>query len=312
MRRFLIQRLLKTLPVIISVVTLVFLLIHFMPGDPIETMMGDNTGDVDRARIRELLGLNHSLPVQYLIFWKNIFWGGWGSSFSQPGRTVLSLILECFPFTLWLALCSLALALVISLPLGTLAACRPGTLIDKFSTSFSLLGMSVPIFVIAPLATLLFSIRLRWFPVSGSGSVGHLVLPTLCLGWSLSAFLTRVFRSSMLENLQEDFVRTARSKGLHEISVLFRHTLANALIPTLTILGNMLGSLLAGAVLTETLFDWPGVGNLFYKAFQMRDYPLVQGITLWIAIVYVVISLLMDLAYSWVDPRIRLSEAASV
>lgn len=308
MRHYLWYRFLKTLPVVWGVVTLVFLLIHIMPGDPIEVMLGESSLSVDQARMREVLGLNFSLPVQYFLFWKSLLAGTWGYSFSQPHRTVFSLIVECFPYTLLLSFCSLVFALAISLPLGIFSAYRAGTVWDGLCSGFSLLGMSVPIFVVAPLATLLFSIHLRWLPVSGSESGRHLILPTLCMGWSLSALLTRMFRSSMLENLGEDFVRTARAKGLGEFPVLFKHTLANALIPSLTILGNMLGSLLAGAVLTETLFDWPGIGNLFYRAFQMRDYPLIQGITLWLAIVYVSISMLMDIAYSWADPRIRLVE----
>ena len=310
MTKFFLRRLWQTLPVIFGVVTLVFLLIHFIPGDPIDMMLGESTQSADREKMRHLLGLDLPLLQQYFNFWKNIFFNSWGESivFAKP---VLTLIWECFPATMLLSFSSLIFAAAISFPLGVLAAYRAGTWIDTLTTSFSLLGMSVPIFVTAPLGVLEFSIRLRWFPVAGSESFSHLILPTLCLGFGISGILTRMIRNSVLENLGEDFVRTARSKGLSEISVIFKHTLRNALIPVITVLGNIMGSLLAGAVLTETLFDWPGLGNLFFKAFQSRDFPLIQGIVLWISAVYVLISLILDLCYSAADPRIRLEEEAA-
>lgn len=312
MTQYLLKRFWQTLPVIVGVVSLVFFLIHLVPGDPVDMMLGEGLQSVDHEKVRALLGLNHSLFEQYLAFWKHLLDGSWGFSFAQPKRSVLSLILEHFPATLWLAFSSLGVALVVSLPLGVLSAYKARSFLDKVSTGLSLLGMSIPIFVLAPLAVLLFSIRLRWLPVSGMGGFSHLVLPALCLGFGMSGLLTRMVRSSMLENLNEDFVRTARAKGLGEAAVLFRHTFKNALIPIFTILGNLLGSLLAGAVVTETLFDWSGIGNLFFKAFQSRDYPLVQGLTLWIALVYVGSSLLIDLLYAWIDPRIRLFEAEAL
>ncbi len=310
MRKYILRRFIETLPVIFGVVTLVFLLIHFIPGDPIDMMLGESTQRADREKLRHLLGLDLPLVIQYLNFWKNIFFHSWGQSIVHS-KSVLSLILECFPSTLLLSLSSLLLACLLSFPLGVLAAYRAGTWVDTLATSFSLLGMSVPLFVTAPLGVLEFSIRLRWLPVAGAETFAHLVLPSLCLSFGISGILTRMIRNSVLENLGEDFVRTARSKGLSEYSVLFKHTLRNALIPVITTLGNVLGGLLAGAVLTETLFDWPGIGNLFFKAFQSRDFPLIQGIVLWISAVYVLISFLLDICYSLADPRILLEVEAA-
>jgi len=305
MGTYIFRRLLAAIPVIVGVVTLVFLLVHFIPGDPVEMMLGDAAEFADKENMRRLLGLNLPMHEQYLLFWKNIFNGTWGHSIAFS-RSVLDLILERFGATALLAGCALALGTLVSFPLGVNAARKAGTAQDSLSVGFALVGMSVPIYVMAPIAVLLFSIGFRWFPVAGYGTVAHLVLPTICLGFSLSGMLTRMVRTSMLETLGEDYIRTARSKGLAEKYVLFKHALRNAMIPVITILGNMLGGLLAGAVITETLFDWPGIGKLFYSAFQSRDYPLIQGVVLWISISYVLINLFVDVLYSVFDPRVRL------
>lgn len=305
MPRFLLKRILSALPVIFGVATLVFLLIHFIPGDPIDIMLGDSAAASDRDALRKTLGLDLPLIQQYLLFWKNIFNGTWGQSLSFS-REVLSLILDRFGATLVLAFTSLLIGIAVSFPLGVLASRNAGSWIDTVSVAFALLGMSVPTFVLAPLGVLWLSVHLEVLPVAGFGSFYHLILPATCMGFGLSGSLTRMVRTSMLENLGEDYVRTARAKGLREVAVLFRHTLRNAMIPVITILGNMMGSLLAGAVITETIFDWPGVGKLFYSAFQSRDYPLVQGVVLWIAVSYVLINILVDLLYSVFDPRVRL------
>ena len=304
------RRLWESIPLIVIVVTFVFFLMKMIPGDPVELMLGDTASAADRDHLRKLLGLDRPLLAQYLKFWKDLFVGGWGQSISHS-KSVLSLILDKFAATLILALSSLSVALFVSFPFGVWAAKKRGSIWDSAITILSLSGMSLPIFVVAPGAILLFSIRLRWLPVSGTGSILHLVLPSLCLGFGLSGVLMRMLRASMLDHLNEDYVRTARSKGLSETRVLFSHVLSNALLPVVTVLGGMLGSLLAGAVVTESLFDWPGIGKLFFSAFQSRDYPLVQGIVLWIAMSYVGIHLVMDLAYAWLDPRIRSGGEAS-
>lgn len=305
MYKFLLKRFLSSLPVLVGVATLVFFLIHFIPGDPIDIMLGDSAQEVDKALMRSRLGLDKPLSGQYLDFWKNLANGTWGHSITYE-ESVLSLILRHFPASIWLSFSSLLVGLCLSLPLGVLSAHKVGSWVDRFATSFALIGMSLPIFVLAPMAVLMFAIELRWLPVSGFADFKHLILPALCLGVGLSGVLTRMLRTSMLDVLNEDFVRTARSKGLRESAVIVKHTLRNALIPVVTILGNMLGNLLSGAVLTETLFDFPGIGKLFYQAFQSRDFPLVQGVVLWIAGIYVVVNILVDLVYSLIDPRIRL------
>lgn len=307
MKEYLIKRILSSIPVILGVVTLVFLLIHLIPGDPVDMLLGDSAQTIDREAMREALGLNMPLWEQYVLFWKNILVGGWGESIAQS-RTVLSLLLERFPASLLLSVSALIVGILISFPLGILAARKAGTLVDTQIMLFALLGMSVPLFVMAPIAILVFSIYLGWFPVSGMGSLSHLVLPSVCLGVGLSGILTRMIRASMLDVLGEDYIRTARSKGLTDFYVHFKHALRNALIPVVTILGIMLGNLLAGAVITETIFDWPGVGKLFFTSFQTRDYPLVQGVVLWTSMSYVFINFMVDILYSAIDPRIRLKE----
>ncbi|MBS1986149.1 MAG: ABC transporter permease [Bdellovibrionales bacterium] len=305
MGTFLVKRLLAALPVIVGVVTLVFLLVHFIPGDPVSLMLGEFAPESDRVRLRSALGLDLPLWRQYIDFWRHFLDGSWGHSLLR-NATVSSLVWQRMPATLLLALASLGVALVISFPLGLIAARYAGTWRDGLATIFALMGMSLPIFVVAPLAVLLFAIKLRWLPVAGADSWRHLVLPSLCLGAGMAGVLTRVIRAAVLECLHEDFVRTAHAKGVREQTVLWVHVLRNAMIPVVTVLGNMLGGLLAGAVMTETLFDWPGLGKLFYSAFQSRDYTLIQGIVLWIAMIYVVIGIVVDLLYSYLDPRIRL------
>ncbi len=301
---YIFRRILSVIPVVIGVVTLVFLLVHFIPGDPVEIMLGDAAEAADKARLRELLGLNLPLLKQYTLFWKQIFDGTWGHSISFS-RPVLGLITERFGATMYLSLASLVVGVMISFPLGVNAARKAGTLADTCSVGFALIGMSIPIYVMAPVAVWFFSVQWRMFPVAGYGTLAHLFLPMICLGFGLSGILTRMIRTSVLECLGEDYIRTARAKGLKERNVLFKHALRNAMIPVITIMGNMLGGLLAGAVITETLFDWPGIGKLFFSAFQQRDYPLVQGVVLWISVSYVFINLFVDLAYSFVDPRVR-------
>jgi len=301
---YIIRRVLSVVPVVIGVVTLVFLLVHFIPGDPVEIMLGDAAEAADKARLRELLGLNLPLIDQYVLFWRHIFDGTWGHSISFS-RPVLALITDRFGATMYLSLASLIIGGAISFPLGVNAARKAGSLQDTCSVGFALLGMSVPIYVMAPIAVWIFSVQWRMFPVAGYGTFSHLVLPMVCLGFGLSGILTRMIRTSVLECLGEDYIRTARAKGLKEREVLFKHALRNAMIPVITIMGNMLGGLLAGAVITETLFDWPGIGKLFFAAFQQRDYPLVQGVVLWISVSYVFINLFVDLLYSWFDPRVR-------
>lgn len=301
--RFLVSRLLGALPVVLGVAMIVFLLLHLVPGDPVELMLGDSARPADRAALRQALGLDQPFMDQLLGWFTHLARLDLGESLYSR-RPVLDLIAERLPATLELTAAALALALLIALPLGTLAAHHHNRPLDRLAMGFSLLGMSIPNFWLGPLLILLFSLELGWTPVSGRDTIASLVLPALTLGTALAAVLARMVRSSLLEVLSEDFIRTARAKGLSEPDMLWRHALPNAWLPLLTVLGLQLGALLGGAVITETVFAWPGLGSLLIEAIQRRDYPLVQGCVMLISLTYVLVNTLTDLAYRWVDPRV--------
>lgn len=304
MRNYIFRRLLLTIPVIWGVSTLVFLFIHLIPGDPVQVMLGESAKLADVEELRRGLGLDKPLHEQYTLFVKGLFTGNLGRSIhtSQP---IVKTILERIPATLQLMVSSMVVALLISIPLGVISASKQYSMLDNGSMFFALLGISMPNFWLGPLLILFFSVDLGWLPVSGRGSPQHLILPAITLGTALAAILTRMTRSSVLEILHEDYITTARSKGLQEGIVIFKHALRNALIPVITIIGFQCGALLSGALITETVFAWPGLGRLTIMAIQKRDYPLVQGCVLFISFSYVFVNLLTDLAYAWADPRIR-------
>lgn len=305
MKRFVLHRLLLSLVTLWGVVTFVFLLIHLVPGDPVETMLGEGARPQDVAQMRQKLGLDLPLATQYGRFVERLVHGDLGVSF-RSNDPVGRLIRQAYPATIRLALAGLFVAVMIAIPLGVFAARRRGTWADAVASVISLLGVSVPHFALGPLLIVLFSIQLSWLPVSGSGTLAHLVLPAVTLGLALAAILMRMTRSSMLNELAQSYVTTARAKGLPERRVVYYHALRNGLIPILTILGLQFGVLLAGAIITETIFSWPGLGRLVVQGIQSRDYPLVQGCILVISMTYVMVNLLTDLVYGWVDPRIRL------
>jgi peptide/nickel transport system permease protein len=307
MLSFLLQRLLGALLVIAGVATLVFLLIHLVPGDPVEVMLGESAPVADRAALRGTLGLDQPVAVQYLHYLQGLLRLDLGTSIHLR-RPVTGLLLERLPATLLLAAVTLVFTLLLALPLGLLAAVRRDSLADTGAMAFSLLGVSIPNFWLGPLLILVFSLWLGWFPVSGREGAGAVVLPALTLGTGLAAVLSRMVRSSMLEVLDEDYIRTARAKGLPPTRILLHHGLRNALLPVITLIGLQFGALLAGAVITETVFSWPGIGLLTIEAIQSRDYPVVQACVLLISAGYVGINLLTDIAYGWIDPRIRLGE----
>lgn len=305
MLTYLVQRLAGALLVIFGVACIVFLLIHLVPGDPVEVMLGETASAVDREALRSALGLDLPIATQFLHFLSGLLQLDLGTSFHLH-RPVTELLMERLPATAVLAGAALAVSLVIALPMGILAASRRNTSWDTGAMTFSMLGISIPNFWLGPILILVFSLWLGWFPVSGRESAGSVILPALTLGTGLAAILSRMIRSSLLEVLGEDFIRTAKAKGLPPSRVLLQHALRNALLPVITMLGLQLGALLAGAVITETVFSWPGIGLLTIEAIQSRDYPVLQGCVLLISMVYVVVNLLTDLAYAWVDPRIRL------
>ncbi len=307
MLTYITQRLAGALLVVFGVVSIVFLLIHLIPGDPVEIMLGEVASVTDREALRVSLGLDQPLLHQFMAYIQGLLRLDLGSSFHSH-RPVVELLLERLPATLVLAGTALLITLLMAVPLGLVAAVRRNSLWDSGAMSFSMLGVSVPNFWLGPLLILVFSLWLGWFPVSGRAGFGAVVLPAITLGTGLAAVLSRMVRSSMLEVLGEDYMRTARAKGLTPYRVIIHHGLRNALLPVITLLGLQLGALLAGAVITETVFSWPGIGLLTIEAIQSRDYPVVQACVLLISVSYVLINLLTDIAYAWVDPRIRLGD----
>ena len=303
MKRYLLQRSLLLLPTLFGALTLVFFLIHLVPGDPIEVMLGETASAADKEELRRSLALDQPLMVQYHSFLTGLLRGNLGSSLYEQS-SVTDLIRTRLPATIELTLCAMAIAVAISFPLAILAAIKRGSGIDRGALLFSLLGLSLPNFWLGPLLMIIFSIQLGWTPVSGRGGLDHLVLPSLTLGMGMAAILTRILRGSLLQVINEDYVRSARAKGLSEKQVWLKHTLRNALLSVITIMSLQFGSLLAGSIITETVFSWPGIGRLTVQAIQTRDYPLVQGCVLVIAISYLLVNLLTDIFYHLVDPRI--------
>lgn len=304
MLAFILRRLLLTVPVLWIVVTLVFGLIHMVPGDPIAQMLGEGASAGEVERLRHDLGLDEPLLKQYRTYMSGVLHGDLGNSFRNQEPVARS-IRTRYPATVELALASAIFSIAVALPFGIVGAIRRGRPADSFVGFASLLGVSLPNFVLGPILILLLSIMLGLLPVSGRGDFAHLVLPAITLGGGLAATTTRMVRGSMLEEIRQDYVRTARAKGLNERVVLFGHALRNGLIPIITVFGLQAGMLLAGAFVTETIFSWPGLGRLTIQAINARDYPLVQGCILVIAVTYILINLVTDLLYSVVDPRIR-------
>lgn len=304
MREALAARLASAALSVLGVCTLVFLLIHLVPGDPVEVMLGEGASPADRESLRAALGLDRPLAEQYLEYLGRLARLELGVSLHDQ-RPVADLLVERVGPTLELTLASLALALLIALPLGVLAAQHQGRALDGAAMGFSLFGAAIPNFWLGPLLILVFSLWLGWTPVSGRDGWVSLILPALTLGTGLAAVLARMVRSCVLEVLGEDYVRTAQAKGLGPVAVLWRHALRNAWLPILTLIGLQLGALLAGAVITETVFAWPGLGSLLVEAIQQRDYPVVQGAVLLISLSYVLVNGATDLAYGLLDPRTR-------
>jgi ABC-type dipeptide/oligopeptide/nickel transport system permease component len=305
MTRYITLRLLFALPALWLILTMVFLLAHIVPGDPVQQMLGEGARAEDLQQLRHALGLDLPIGVQYGRYLGGVLHGNLGESFrfQQP---VLRVVASHYPATLELAVVALFVCAMIGIPAGLLAAQRLGRPADHAIGVLTLFGLSVPNFALGPVLILVFSVILGWLPVSGRGGISHLLLPAITLGAALAAILTRMVRTSVIEELSSDYVRTARAKGLSQSAVLFRHAFRNALIPILTILGLQFGTLLAGTIVTESIFSWPGVGRLAVQAIQARDYPLLQGCILLIAVSYVLVNLLTDMVYALVDPRVRL------
>ena len=304
MIRFLVRRLLLTIPVLLGVATLVFSLIHLVPGDPVQAMLGDSASPQDISELRGRLGLDRPLYIQYGAFLKGLSRGDLGQSL-RTNQPVTASIVERMPATFELAFAAMVLATLLAIPLGIVAAARAGTRVDHAATTLALVGISIPNFWLGPLLAIVFSVTLGWLPVSGRGTLAHLVLPAVTLGAPLAAVLARMTRASVIEELRELYVLAARARGVSRVGAIVGHAFRNSLIPIVTVLGLQFGAVLTGAVITETIFAWPGVGRLLIQSISFRDYPLVEGCILLIAVTYVGMNLLTDLAYGLLDPRIR-------
>ncbi len=312
MGRLILRRLLATIPVLVLVTAGVFALIHLTPGDPIDVMMAESVDATVKANLRRELGLDQPIYVQYAAWTWRLLHGDLGRSI-RNGEPVIENVSRRIRPSLQLAALAMAISLVVATPLGILSAARRNTSVDRFGTTFALFGICMPNFLLALLLIFFFGVKLRWLPISGYIDpleemvlgLRSLVLPALTLGLALAAVVTRTLRSSMLDALSEDYVRTARAKGLSESSIIRGHVLKNALIPVVTVLGLQLGTLIGGAVITEYVFALPGVGRLVVDAVFARDYPLVQGVVLLIAVGFILSNLAVDLLYGWIDPRIR-------
>lgn len=304
MSRYLARRLALTIPVLLGVATLVFSLIHLIPGDPAQAMLGETASPEDVAELRGRLGLDRPLVEQYGAFLRGLSQGDLGTSL-RTSEPVAAMIADRMPATAELALAAMLFAIVFSIPLGMAAAVWKGTGIDHAAMTFALLGISLPNFWLGPLLAIVFSVELGWLPVSGRGTLAHLVLPAISLGAGLAAILARMTRATLLEELREPYVHAARARGASKARAVIGHAFRNSLIPVVTLIGLQFGAVLTGAVITETVFSWPGIGRLLVQSIGFRDYPMVQGCILLIAVTYVGVNLLTDLLYGVLDPRIR-------
>lgn len=298
------RRLLTLLPTLLGVVTLVFAFLHLVPGDPVDVMLGETARAADKASLRAELGLDRPLAAQYVSYLGGVVRGDLGRSFTHR-KPVSAVVSARLPATLALAGAALVVALLVSVPVGVLAASRKDTVWDRGTLVGSLVAASMPRFWLGPLLILLFSVRLGWVPVSGREGWASLLLPAVTLGTGLAAILARMLRASLVEVLRAEYLQAARARGVSEAKILWVHALRNASLPVLTLLGLQIGGLLSGAVITETVFAWPGIGSLLVQAIQSRDYPLVQGCVLVISVGYLAANLITDVLYRWADPRVR-------
>ncbi|MBE5800275.1 MAG: ABC transporter permease [Clostridiales bacterium] len=304
MLKFIGKRVLMLIPVLIGVSLIVFTLMQLSPGDPAMIILGAQAAPEDIAILREEMGLNDPLVVQFFRFLLGMFKLDFGTSY-KDGMPVLSKLLEALPYTAQLTFSAVLLALIVGIPAGIISATKQYSIFDRVATVAALIGFSTPNFWLSIMLILVFSVNLQWLPVSGTGSILHLVLPSIALGLQSAAVFTRMTRSSMLEVLNMDYIRTARAKGLSERVVILKHALKNALIPVITVVGLQIGLLFGGAILTETVFAWPGVGRLMIDSIRAKDTPVVQGGVIFTASIFVFINLLVDILYAYVDPRVK-------
>lgn len=307
MWRYVLRRLVLAIPVLIGVTMGVFLMAELVPGDPATVLAGETASPETIQRIRDELGLDQAIPVRYAKFLERLVLHGSLGESTRTHREVLVEIMDRLPYTLQLAVGAVILSTAVGVAIGIVAAVHRGGRADYGIMGAAVVALSIPTFWIALLMVMLFSLQLRWLPVTGAGTWQHLILPTVALALHSAAVKARITRSSMLEVLGQDYLRTARAKGLRERKVILRHALKNALIPITTLIGLQFGSLLGGAFIIENIFGWPGIGRLAVQAVFNRDFPVVQGTVLFGAAIYFTANLLVDLMYAWLDPRIRYS-----
>ena len=304
MLAYVVRRFAEMVPTLVGVSIVVFMIVRMVPGDPARIIAGVEASEADVMNIRRQLGLTDSLPQQYARFLRGAVTGDFGRSLKNR-QPVLAIVAQQLPYTVQLAVASLVVTLSLGLSTGVLAAVKRGTVLDSGSMVLALLGVSMPSFWLGLMMIFLFAVTLRWLPTSGAGSLRHLIMPAITLGVGSVGIVARMTRASLLEVLSQDFVRTAVAKGLHRRAVVMKHALRNAMIPTATIVGVQIGTLLAGSVVTETVFAWPGAGRLLVDSVAFRDYPLIQATILLFALVFMLASLVVDLSYAMLDPRIR-------
>lgn len=304
MHVYIAKRILQAIPVLIIVSIIVFSLINFLPGCPATTILGEDATGAEIQRLREAMGLNRPLYVQYLDWVGGIVQGDFGTSL-RDGREVFPTLMRRLPATIQLLIFSLGVSIIIGIPIGVLSAVRQNTIVDMFARVFALLGVSIPNFWLGLMLILVFSYYLGWLPASGRGGIEHLIMPSIALGTASAGLITRLTRSSMLEIIRTDFIRTARSKGLKEQRVIFGHALKNALLPVTTVVGLQMGYRLGGSVITEAVFAYPGIGHFTYERLLARDFPVIMGNLFLFALMFIVINLITDITYGFLDPRIR-------
>ena len=304
MYNYLIKRLLSTIPVLIGISLLLFFMLRMLPGDPAQVLAGQMATPEEIENIRHQLGLDRPIYEQYAVYMSHLVRFDLGRS-ARTQNPVTAEIWARLPNTILLAVVAIMLACLFGIPAGIISAVRPYSWTDYLVTMFALFGISMPVFWLGLMLVVVFAVILKWLPAGGTGSWQHVILPSFTLAAFVVAFIARMTRSTMLETLSQDFTTTARSKGLKEKVVIVKHALKNALIPIITVVGLQFGSLLAGAVLTETVFAWPGLGRLLYDSISARDYPMIQGVILIFGLLYIFVNLVVDLIYAFVDPRIR-------
>ena len=305
MIQYTIKRIFQTIPVLLGVIVITFILMYMIPGDPVVSMVGERYDEQTIKKLREELKLDDPLPVQFIDYVSNVFQGNFGKSFIT-GEPVIQALLVKLPNTIILAVTAMVIAIISGLAMGLFASVNQGSVLDRVTMFFALAGISTPVFWMGILFILVFGVHLNWLPPTGFGGVEYIVLPAITLGIRSAAYIARLSRAAMIEILEQDYIRTARMKRLPEWKVLFKHGFPNILIPVITLIGTDFGSYLSGAVLTESIFGWPGIGRFALEAILKRDFPVIQGTVLFMAIVFIFVNLFVDICYGFIDPRIRM------